>query len=297
MKRTVKATIIFVGIILLLTIVWGLVEPYTIDETHITTALPNLPQGWRGRAIAVISDLQVGMWADNTSTVRRIVDRILRRRPDLVLVLGDLIYHGGDRAEGRIETAVELLRPLAEADIKVITVLGNHDYSVATYVDPQVDEVRAARLTEALKEEGVIVLENEAITLEADGDGIHIIGVGSLMAQQSRPIEALRGLPVSAARLVMMHNPTSFDDLPAESAPLALAGHTHGGQFRLPLTPNWSWITFFRQEEVHADGWIKDYGAAGNRLYVNRGIGFSKIPMRLNCPPELTWIILEGNGG
>ena len=53
-------------------------------------------------------------------------------------------------------------------------------------------------------------------------------------------------------------------------------------------------MTFAVDDEVHADGWISDYGAPGNRLYVNRGIGFSVLPLRLNCPPELTWFTLTG---
>ena len=47
-------------------------------------------------------------------------------------------------------------------------------------------------------------------------------------------------------------------------------------------------MTLAKDEPVHVDGWIQDYGAAGNRLYVNRGIGFSTIPIRINCPPEIT---------
>ena len=63
---------------------------------------------------------------------------------------------------------------------------------------------------------------------------------------------------------------------------------------RLPFTPEWSWITFRLEDEVHADGWIDGYGAPGNRLYVNRGIGFSVLPIRINCPPEITMFTLSG---
>ena len=86
----------------------------------------------------------------------------------------------------------------------------------------------------------------------------------------------------------MMHNPNSFEAFPAGSAPLAVAGHTHGGQVRLPGTPEWSWLTFVKEDEVHADGWIDGYGSPHNRLYVNRGIGFSGVPLRINCMPEVS---------
>jgi predicted MPP superfamily phosphohydrolase len=55
-------------------------------------------------------------------------------------------------------------------------------------------------------------------------------------------------------------------------------------------------MTLVRSGRVAADGWIPDYGAPGNRLYVNRGIGFSRVPIRINCPPELTWITLRRGG-
>ncbi len=77
------------------------------------------------------------------------------------------------------------------------------------------------------------------------------------------------------------------------AAPLAIAAHTHGGQVRIPGLPAWTWINFFREEEVHADGWIDSFGAPGNHLYVNRGIGFSYVPIRINCPPEVTMFTLS----
>ena len=130
------------------------------------------------------------------------------------------------------------------------------------------------------------------------GPRLAVVGIGSEWAGHSRPAEALRGLSPASARLVLMHNPESFKALPAETAPLALAGHTHGGQVRIPGFPRWSWLHIVRSGEVTADGWIDpSYGAAGNRLYVNRGIGFSTIPVRINCRPELTTFTLRRASG
>jgi hypothetical protein len=68
--------------------------------------------------------------------------------------------------------------------------------------------------------------------------------------------------------VVFMHNPNSFSQIPAHAAPLAVAAHTHGGQIRIPFTPEWSWLAFFRSDEVHADGWIDaGFDQPGNRLY------------------------------
>lgn len=293
--KFLKYFFLILGSLIILLLAWGLIEPYFIDETAYTVSLPNLPEDWSGSEIAVISDLQVGMWGDNLPTIRKVVARIVKAEPDVVLILGDFIYHGGSNPTKRIETTVDLLEPLTQANIPVIAVLGNHDYSVTSYQDPQLKTERAEQLTTALEEIDIQILENEVVELPStSGASLYIVGSGSHMARRDDPEKALEGLPVEAGRIAIMHNPTTFSSFPADTAPLALAGHTHGGQFRLPFTPAWSWITYFKEEDVHADGWIRDYGARGNRLYVNRGIGFSLIPLRLNCPPELTWITLEG---
>ena len=146
---------------------------------------------------------------------------------------------------------------------------------------------------------GIRLLHNESAAIVPPGGGpeLYVVGVASHWARHDDVAKALAGVPTGAPRVVLMHHPDSFEDLPAGSAPLAVAGHTHGGQIRLPGTPEWSWIGFMREDEVHADGWIPDYGAAGNRLYVNRGIGFSLVPVRINAPPEVTVFTLTRGEG
>jgi hypothetical protein len=95
-----------------------------------------------------------------------------------------------------------------------------------------------------------------------------------------------------------MHNPISYRSLPQDAAPLAMAGHTHAGQIRLKGLPSQSWLDIARPREVIAEGWAEDsIGAPGNRLYVNRGIGFSVMPVRIWCMPELTLFTLERTEG
>ncbi len=90
-----------------------------------------------------------------------------------------------------------------------------------------------------------------------------------------------------------MHNPSSFPRLRAGAAPFAVAGHTYGGQVKLPLLGKGSWISLVKGMNFPVAGWSEGYGQAGNRLYVNRGIGFSLLPIRINCPPELTLFTLR----
>ncbi|MCU0570559.1 MAG: hypothetical protein MUF49_28790 [Oculatellaceae cyanobacterium Prado106] len=76
------------GVLLL----WGLAEPYWIDTEQEVAVIPDLPSEWEGQRIAQISDLQVGLWFDNTLTIRRIVDQLVQQRPAAVLISGDFIY-------------------------------------------------------------------------------------------------------------------------------------------------------------------------------------------------------------
>ena len=158
--------------------------------------------------------------------------------------------------------------------------------------------VDRAGLASTLEAAGVRVLQNEAAPLTLPGETaqpLYVVGVGSHIANEDDPETALAQVPEGAPRLAVMHHPTSFLKFPANTMPLAFAAHTHGGQFRLPFTPEWSWMTFSEADEVHADGWTYDFGEAGNRLYINRGIGFSVVPFRLNAPPELTLVTLSGD--
>ena len=295
--RTVKWVGGFLLGLAVFALAWGLIEPHTISVERYEVELEGLPEAWEGRQVAVVSDFQVGMWLDNTGAVDRAMQRLAEERPKLVLILGDFIYHGAEDASGRIDHVVELIDPLGAADVPVYAVLGNHDYSVASYQDPSVDETRARALRTALEGTGVQVLQNETVPVAPYGEveseteqaeALYLVGIGARMPNKARAELALQGVPEGAARVVMMHNPGTFANVPAHAAPLGVAGHTHGGQIRIPFTPTWSWVTYLKEDQIHVDGWIRDYGEPGNRLYVNRGIGFSKVPLRINCPPEIT---------
>jgi uncharacterized protein len=305
-KYVVLGLVALVGLLL----VWGVaVEPYLIDREEQVAPIPELPAAWEGRRVALIADLQVGMWLANTSTIRRIVEQLVRERPAAVLIAGDFVYRSLPDPSRELGTVIDVLRPLPEAGIPTYAVLGNHDYAV----DPNKPDVKDERLAEqvrqALEGIGVVVLKNEAIPLPPPtaGDGatsgaapgrpLHLVGIGAHLPGEDRPVDAVGRVPAGAPRLVLMHNPASFAPLPAGSAPLAMAGHTHGGQIRVPFTPSWSWMSLVEPGEIHAAGSIEGYGQPGNRLYVNRGIGFSVVPIRLFCPPELTVFTLRGSAG
>ncbi|MCX2524120.1 metallophosphoesterase [Larsenimonas rhizosphaerae] len=319
MTRIIKRTVVTLAFALLATLVWGVViEPYTLDQRNTSATVPNLPRAWEGRRIALLADFQSGMWLDNTSLIDTITETLLRQRPAAVIIAGDFVYHPTNTSDAAaakralntaneqktlmsLDTTLARLKPLMEAGIPVHAVLGNHDYAMASPHDARLGFIADA-VKKRIQQAGITVLQNRAVPLSLPDSNttdqpLYLVGIGSHYAGNDHVEQALETLPADAARLVVMHNPASFPDFPAHTAPLAMAGHTHGGQMRLPGLPQWSWMSLFQSGPAHTDGWIEeDYGAPGNRLYVNRGIGFSMVPIRIDAPPELTMFTLQGNG-
>ncbi|WP_107667453.1 metallophosphoesterase [Cyanothece sp. BG0011] len=287
-------TLGIVGIIVLL-IIWSFIEPRILNIENETAKIPNLPQSWSGKQIAQLSDFQIGLWGDNRGTARGSVAKILEAKPAIALISGDFVYHPGSNIESEIETAVDIVRPLVDAGIPTYAVLGNHDYGMSSK-KAQPSTEQAEKLEIALEEAGIQVLRNEAIRLELpnSNEPLYLVGVGSLWASRDNVKQALNAIDNNSPRIVMMHNPDTFEQFPKNSAPFAVAGHTHGGQVRIPGFPQWSWLRFTQKDKVYADGWAKGFGTSGNQLYVNPGIGMSIAPIRLFCPPELTFFTLEG---
>jgi predicted MPP superfamily phosphohydrolase len=300
------------GLVLLLVAlaVWGLIEPRVIlDEKHEQAVIPALPPQWQGRTVALLADLQVDIWLANEGMIKRAVARIVEEKPAAALLAGDFLYKPideesrqevheeldpEDRREIRaqITRIVELLHPIVAGGIPVYAVLGNHDY-MKQERESVSSEQAADDLTYAMRQAGITVLRNDAVVMKQEGASLYLGGIDSLSAGRAKPDQVLAEIPSGAPRILMMHDPDIFEKLPRGSAPLAVAGHTHGGQVRIPGLPQWSWMALIQKGKVTADGWIQDVGAPGNRLYVNRGIGFSIVPIRLFCPPELTWFVLS----
>jgi uncharacterized protein len=279
-------------------VVWGIaVEPRLLDHEAEAAPIAGLPPAWDGQRIGVIADLQIGLWLDNQGTVREAVARLVAERPAAVLIAGDFVYDASPDPSPELTTVIDILRPLTAANIPTYAVLGNHDYRIdRTDEARQKDPTLADRIRSSLGSIRITVLHNEAVALPAPAGEppLYLVGIGPHLPGEDRPLAAVESVPDGAPRLVFMHNPESFVALPAGTAPVAVAGHTHGGQVRLvPFLPEWSLAALVQPERLHADDWIDGYGAPGNRLYVNRGIGMSVIPMRLFCPPELTLFTLR----
>jgi uncharacterized protein len=124
---------------------------------------------------------------------------------------------------------------------------------------------------------GVRLLVNESAPVR---DDFWLVGLDDADSGGPSVAQAEKDVPGDATRLTLIHSPSFFTRLP-DSLPLALAGHTHGGQIRIPgLTPRW----LPSGSGSFVSGW---YANGKSRLYVSRGVGVAMLPVRFACRPEL----------
>ena len=287
MPRWIPRLVAALAAALTLLIIYGVaVEPrLLLDERQYQAEIPGLPPAWQGAEVAVFSDLQLGMWLANTDMVDDVAELVVAAEPAAVLIAGDFVYSRSPDMPAQVDLAAELLAPILDAGIPTFAVLGNHDYAAGA-----VEELVAQ-----LEPLGVNFLLNESAALAhpQGGESLHVVGIGAHRPGLDDPQPVFTALPDAAARVVLMHNPASFPALPAHSAPLSVAGHTHCGQIAIPGLQRWSYLQLRADERVVVDGFApSSYGAEGNQLFVTCGIGFSLLPMRINARPQVVFFEL-----
>lgn len=237
---------------------------------RVTFDVPGLDPAHEGLRIAQLSDLHVGPRTP-LALIRAAIEEANRFRPDLVLLTGDFVSRRREEIQGLRDHLGGLAAP-------AVAVLGNHD----VWLDPR-------GTTAALRGHGYEVLDNAWTTVRLRGAPLTVVGVGDHLTRRDDVPAALRGLPASRATpLVLAHGPRTADKLAAAGRrALCFSGHTHGGQVNLPLlTP----LLLRTIREPYARGFFR---VGDVQLYVNRGVGMSGVPFRLNSPAEVTLATLR----
>ena len=253
--------------------------------------VPGLPLPWSGLTVLHLSDVHAGTFMSNERSLAKVIRWAEPAGPDLVFLTGDIV---GDPK--RSKTCLELLGRL-HPPLGMFAVTGNHEYGLSKA--PLARSRDAAGLwTEA----GVTLLSDSCVTLPArEGTSVLICGAdyvsggfglpaeGSVLHAAGRgpsheaPAAAGAGGPPAAIfPILLIHDPPAAGS-PLTAFPLVFAGHTHGGQLRVPgpsgLTP------VHMKDDVYLGG-VHRWGAG--TLVVSRGIGTSFLPLRLLTRPEAT---------
>ena len=260
-------------------------EPHWLEVSRPqlpVASVAGLSPLWRGYKIAFLSDLHLERDAPPHRVLWKTIEAVLQEKPDLVTLGGDYF------TRGRWNPAMaDLLRPLAEARLPMVGVMGNHDYfgRRGDYL----------RIQEAFAHNGVTILSNEVYPLEYKGQRAWLAGLDDAVKGEPDAEAITQQLPPGERPLILLnHNPDYIKKLPANFAALTLSGHTHGGQINFAPPPfhrslNWLRFAVTNHQSDFPLGW---YTYNDNRLYVGRGLGMSGYSLRFNARPELVMVEL-----
>lgn len=193
-------------------------------------------------------------------------------QPDLIVLTGDFVTHEADTIFGMTKALSTL-----NARHGVFAVLGNHDTRAGARI-----------VRQGLGEAGIAVLHNRGVTLATASGRLNLAGVDDCLWGHPDLGQALDGLDPAAPTVLLAHEPDVIDKFSRDGrVTLQLSGHTHGGQVHLPLlgTP-----VLPRLGEKYVKGLFR---VNDSRLYVNRGVGMVSLPIRFNCPAEITQLTLQ----
>jgi predicted MPP superfamily phosphohydrolase len=235
------------------------IEPNWIEVTHHRVKAP-VPAPLK---IAHLSDLHSYGIGRREQKLFRILET---ERPDIILITGDTVPSSG--AYDQCAEVIKLLR----APLGVWAVRGNHEIWAKRENEHEFFEAAGARL---------LVNEHAQII-----DGLWLVGFDDIYDGSPNIEKAVKDVPPHVYKIALFHSPQLFDKA-AGQADLMLAGHTHGGQVRLPYFGP-LWLPPFSGNYVQ--GWFE---ANGSKMYVSRGVGTSLMNARFLCRPEVAIITLE----
>jgi uncharacterized protein len=244
----------------------GWVRLETVD-----VPLRRLPPELDGLRIAHLSDFHLGLPSRGTLAVRRAVDWVEERQPDLTAITGDLV----SRRRGE-----PLLRELLERLPRCYAVLGNHDYAVSK--DPFSQEVRLDDLRPAR------LLADDAETIDLRGRKVQVVGADPRSYRIGRARPERLADPDAELRILLCHFPQVIDLLEPGVFDLVLAGHLHAGQIAVPYPGGKLRLSHIRWTYVEGL-----YERPGGTLHLSAGLGTTFVPFRFFARPAAYELVLH----
>lgn len=243
------------------------VERFWYQIKEVRLKVKNLPNAFAGWKIVQFSDIHLGFHY-GIEDFKTVVNMINNINPDIIFFTGDLIQIGNEEPELSIPLLQELKGPRGGK----WAVIGNHDF----YTKEQVMHV--------LESAQFNVLKNNHDFIEYNQQRLYIAGIDDVMYGEPNIRKAVEGLTDDDCVLLLAHEPDIADESSKNPISAQFSGHSHGGQVCLPL-----YGPIIRQElaKKYIDG-LYQVGENKMPLYVNRGIGTTKVSIRFFCRPEIT---------
>ena len=255
-----------------------LIEPNFPHLVRREFALNRLPERMDGFTIALLSDFHYDPYF-SVHPLRAAIPMVNHLHPDLIVLTGDFVsvpmFGNPEKGALAAEPCAQLLRNM-NAPYGLWAVLGNHDNDT----DPQY-------VTQALKAHNIHVLINQSQAIEHDGARFWLGGVNDVFSHDADVPKTLQSVPDGEAVVMLVHEPDFADIVSQYPVDLQLSGHSHGGQIRIPFLPPLFLPRFARKY------YLGTYHIGGLTLYTNPGLGTIEVPVRFDCPPEITLVTLR----
>jgi len=259
----------------------GFLQSNYLQLARLEVPLVQLPEGFDGFTIAQLSDFH---YEDHFSVVpiRKAVELVNGLHPDLIVLTGDFVTvpmlenRSGRRQSARTAGPCAAILQHLQAPMGKFAVLGNHDAAA--------DSIQ---VVSALHGHGIPVLLNRSVPLERGNARIWLAGIDDALEGRPDLEAALHKIPSGEPIVLLAHEPDFADDAVLSPVDLQLSGHSHGGQIWIPGIGA-PWLPALGRKYPRGI-----YRLGNLTLYTNIGIGTIRLPIRINCPPEITLITLR----
>lgn len=248
---------------------------FNVDEFEVVSVeieSDKIDSAFDNYTIIQLTDIHLGQWITKEKLMG-IVELINKENADLIVLTGDYVSYKVDDCLDDLEEALKHLK----AEDAILSVLGNHDH----WINP-------VKVKHSLERCNIINLENEVYTIYKDGSKLQIAGVDSITYDKDDINQVMERIDENSPAIMLAHEP-DFADITSRYDPfiLQLSGHSHGCQISIPKigTP------------IRGKNFLKypsgEYKVNEMIQYTSRGIGTNAFWLRINCPPEITKIILK----
>lgn len=239
-------------------------------EEFVDIPIANLPHDLRGFTIVQLTDLHLRPFTQ-LEHIRRAVDKANLLKPDLVVLTGDYVWHD----ENDILDLAPALGRL-KAKYGVFAILGNHDV-----------KTDAAVITAAFERQHIRVLRNEGLDIQVGEAALYLAGIDDGIVGKPDIKQTMENHSGNKPVVLLAHEPDMMDWYSDDTRiNLQLSGHTHGGQIQ------WRTGKPFLLPQLGKKYVQGLYRVNQSWVYTSRGLGSTGLPLRLNCPPEITHLTL-----
>ncbi|MEA1009028.1 metallophosphoesterase [Bacillus cereus] len=253
----------------LVTVTWNEIEAATI------------PKEFNNKRILQFSDVHLGP-EFSLKQLDKLVEKMNELRPDIVVFTGDLIDKFGSYNAER-EEAKGILQKI-HAPLGKYAVFGNHDRGGGG----------SLFYKKYMEEAGFSVLVNEVQKVKVDNENyITISGLDDFLLGKPQIDSTLKNLKQKDFNMLLVHEPDVVDKVGRYPVDFQMSGHSHGGQVQIPFVGP---LITTKLAEKYVEGMYELEGKGKPLyLYVNRGIGTTRMPVRFWSVPELAVFVLKKN--